>query len=70
MIFCSFQDRNLTFKRVKALWRNVSPHHDDFSEDDDDDDQFKSDNPISPIKDQSKSPSGSPDIRRSYTNKG
>ena len=26
MVFCSFEDRNMAFKRVKALWRNVSQH--------------------------------------------
>ena len=26
ILFCSFQDRNLAFQRIKALWRMASPH--------------------------------------------
>jgi hypothetical protein len=26
IVFCSFQDRNLAFQRIKALWRMASPH--------------------------------------------
>ena len=38
LIFCSFQDRDMAFERVKTLWRNVSPHaaakyESDFDED-------------------------------------
>eukprot|EP00347_Sterkiella_histriomuscorum_P016954 403351216 len=26
VIFCSFQDRDMAYSRIKALWRNISPH--------------------------------------------
>ncbi|CDW77375.1 UNKNOWN [Stylonychia lemnae] len=44
--FCSFQDRNLAFRRVKALWRNVSPHAAKFDSDEEDenDEDFVSGN--------------------------
>lgn len=39
--FCSFQDRNVAFNRVKALWRNISPHAAKY--DSDEDDEFDED---------------------------